>query len=404
MAFITSLRIKNFFSIKNEVTIDFKASPYNIENNPERLFEFNGEYYNKVISFYGANASGKTTVLKAISTLSKIIANEQSDYFISSFKNKFAKLEVSSEIEIFFVLNIKGIFKQFAYKLIFKSEGYENIAIGNEELYSISQKEILFNRQEEKIKNIDNNIIESLFESLSDKKSLINEFFKFDKTNQLFSIENFFINIAVASNIEIYNTQLGTDNFRYENIGVWLTNNQDNIALENFYLSFFKAIGLDIVKIEAKFKESDIKEKEFKGIDIFHSINLKEPLEIELESDGTQMLMKVWLDIYKAKILGAVLVLDELDSIVHPMLVPIIINLLIENDIQIIYSTHNIYNMKFLQNDEVFLIEKDKNHKTTIKAVKDMPDVKGYKNLLTLYENGYLGGVPKVEELITKIL
>ena len=60
--------------------------------------------------------------------------------------------------------------------------------------------------------------------------------------------------------------------------------------------------------------------------------------------------------------------------------------------------------MKFLQNDEVFLIEKDKNHETSIKGVKDMPDVKGYKNLLTLYENGYLGGVPKVEELITKIL
>jgi predicted ATP-binding protein involved in virulence len=116
------------------------------------------------------------------------------------------------------------------------------------------------------------------------------------------------------------------------------------------------------------------------------------------------MLMKVLSDIFIAKVMNAPLIIDELDSILHPMLVPIIINLLIENDIQIIYSTHNIYNMKFLQNDEVFLIEKDKNHITTLKPVKDMPDVKGYKNLLTLYENGYLGGIPKVEELITKIL
>ena len=60
--------------------------------------------------------------------------------------------------------------------------------------------------------------------------------------------------------------------------------------------------------------------------------------------------------------------------------------------------------MQFLQNDEIFLIEKDSNHKTTIKAVKNNPDIKGYKNLLTLYENGYLGGLPNIKEILTKIL
>ena len=41
MNFITHLKIKNFFSIKDEVNINFKASQYNIDNNPDRLFEFN---------------------------------------------------------------------------------------------------------------------------------------------------------------------------------------------------------------------------------------------------------------------------------------------------------------------------------------------------------------------------
>jgi hypothetical protein len=86
------------------------------------------------------------------------------------------------------------------------------------------------------------------------------------------------------------------------------------------------------------------------------------------------------------------------------MLIPIINNLLIENDIQIIYSTHNIYNMQFLQNDEIFLIEKDSEHKTTINPVKDNKEIKGYKNLLTLYENGYLGGLPDIKEILTKIV
>jgi hypothetical protein len=60
--------------------------------------------------------------------------------------------------------------------------------------------------------------------------------------------------------------------------------------------------------------------------------------------------------------------------------------------------------MTFLQNDEVFLIEKDSNHTTTIKPVKDNPDIKGYENILIHYENGDLGGIPDIKEIITKIL
>ena len=406
MSFITSLRIKNFFSIKNEVTIDFKATPYNIENNPERLFEFNGEYYNKVISLYGANASGKSTVLKAITTVSNAIINQDDKQFFMSFKNKFANLEDSSEIVITFVLDIDNELQEFLYEIEFESNRFENIGIENEKLIKVEEnrQELLIDRKKQVVNNIDSNVKKAIFDNLKSTKSLIQEVYKFEDGKVLNRIENFFLNTVVSSNIQTFYTDLGMPNFRYIDMGSCLSEFSWSSDLENFYLAFFNALGLDIVKIEAKYREYDTKEKEFLGIDVFHDINLKEPLEISLESDGTQMLMKVLLDIFKAKKLGSVLILDELDSIIHPMLVPIIINLLIKNDIQIIYSTHNIYNMKFLQNDEVFLIEKDENHETTIRAVKDMPDIKGYKNLLTLYENGYLGGVPKIEEIITKIL
>ncbi len=406
MAFITSLRIKNFFSIKNEVTIDFKATPYNIENNPERLFEFNGEYYNKVISLYGANASGKTTVLKAIVLLSNIIKNEQSNIFPPSFKNKFAHLNSNSEIDISFMIEIGKELKKFIYTLKFKSKKYNNIGIEDEVLYLIenNRKQTIFNRKDKKIQNIDKKIQDIIFDNLNNHKSLFQEFKNFDKKSYLNNIILFFINIDLASNIEPYKTRLNTDLIDEKMMADTLINPHIKKEIESFLLRFLNSINLDVRKIEAKFKYEDGKEKEFLGLNIFHKIDKQEPLEFNLESDGTQMLMKILFEIFFTNINKSILVLDELDSIIHPMLVPIIINLLIKNDIQIIYSTHNIYNMKFLQNDEVFLIEKDKNHETTIKGVKDMPDIKGYKNLLTLYENNYLGGVPKIEEIITKIL
>jgi len=402
MAFITSLRIKNFFSIKDEINIDFKASHYNIENNPERLFEFNGEYYNKIISFYGANASGKTTVLKAIITLADIVKNQSDEKFPASFKNKFNSSDTTSSLSIGFILNNK----QFFYEIKFKSNGFENIGIKHEKLFKIkeSEKEVLIDRENKRVENVDDNIKKAIFDNLENKKSLIQEFYKFESEKNLSLILDFFTSLLLPSNITLYQSQFNVNKSNENNIGNVLDTISISKKLEKFYLSFFKSIGLDISKVEARFKEVNGKQKEFKGIYIYHKLHQDEPLEFGLESDGTQMLMKILLDIYFVKIMNIPLIIDELDSSIHPALVPIIINLLIENNIQIIYSTHNIYNMTFLQNDEVFLIEKDSNHITTIKPVKDNPNIKGYENILISYENGDLGGIPDVKEIITKIL
>lgn len=414
MNLITNIRIKNFFSIKDEINVNFKASNYNIENNKDRLFKFNDSYYNKIISFYGANASGKTSLLKSLVFLSSVINNEQTDQFPPSFKNKFAHLNSKSEIDINLILDINNVSIEFLYKVKFKAEKHKNIGIDNEELYLIEDEKrtTLFNRKNKKIKNVDENIIESVFNDLSYKKSLFVEFEKFEKFEILKQIKSFFKSIQGEVNINVFNTKLGTDFNDEFTIGTILhgfddINESDNKLqkdLNSFLLSFFNSIGLDIKKIEAQFSEENEKEKNFLGIEIYHQVNQKEPLEFKLESDGTQMLMKILLDIFMIKISNSILIIDEFDSIIHPMLTPIIINLLIENNIQIIYSTHNIYNMKFLQKDEIFLISKNNKHETLIESAKDNKDIKGYENLLSLYENGYLGGVPKVENIITKII
>ncbi|WP_294964258.1 ATP-binding protein [Sulfurimonas sp.] len=401
MNFITKIKIKNFFSVKDEISIDFKASAYNIEHNTDRLFEFNGEYYNKIISFYGANASGKTTILKAIITLAKVIKNEQTDNFPVSFKNKFANLDVNSEIEIGFVVNGK----EYLYALTFESQKFNNVAIQNEQLSVIinENKTIFFDRENKTILNIDKKIQNVIFEKLSEKKSLFQEFEKFDESDILPAITSFFSTIERYSNISVYKTQLNTNLADEKFIGIYLDKKVLREGVEPFFLRFFNSINLDIEKVEVKVKEEDGKEKEILGLEIYHKIDSKEPLEFDLESDGTQMLMKILLDIYSAKLRGGILVIDEFDSILHPVLVPILNKLLIDNDIQIIYSTHNIYNMQFLQNDEIFLIEKDANHKTIVKPIKDNSDIKGYENLLTHYENGLIGGIPKIEDIVTKI-
>jgi len=407
MNFITSIKIKNFYSIKDEINVDFKATQYNIDNNKDRLFLFNDNYYNKVISFYGANASGKTSILKALVFLSNVINNEQTDNFPISFKNKFADITSQSEIEVTFIIELENSFNEFKYKINFKSDEFENIGINNESLFKITNKEevIIFDRSQNIIENVANNIKKNIFADLNNSKSFFTEFEKFEETGIIKVTKKLFKYISATSNINIHKTQLGTNEEDELLIGKALKNTTENPIkneLTIFLLSFFNSIGLDIEKIEPKFN-NEIENNNFIGIDIYHKIDDLEPLEFKFESDGTQMLMKILLDIFVMKHTDSILIIDELDSIIHPMLTPILINLLIKNDIQIIYSTHNIYNMKFLQNDEIFLIEKDTNHKTVIKAVKNNPNIKGFENLLTHYENGHLGGMPSIENIITKI-
>jgi len=52
--------------------------------------------------------------------------------------------------------------------------------------------------------------------------------------------------------------------------------------------------------------------------------------------------------------------------------------------------------MKYLYNDEIYLIEKDENHNTQIKNLKAY---NGYENFEKLYRNSLLGGVPNIEDI-----
>lgn len=108
------------------------------------------------------------------------------------------------------------------------------------------------------------------------------------------------------------------------------------------------------------------------------------------------MLFSILYDIYYAWKKGSVLVIDELDSILHPMLVPAINILAATNNVQLLYTTHNIYNLKYLYNDEIFLIEKDQKHNTTVRDAKLHP---GYENFAVLYEENQLGGLPELSNL-----
>jgi AAA15 family ATPase/GTPase len=73
---ILEIRLKNFFSIKDEVLLDFRAAKINTEGAnalSANVINHNGEKILKSIGLFGANASGKSNILKAINFCRAII-------------------------------------------------------------------------------------------------------------------------------------------------------------------------------------------------------------------------------------------------------------------------------------------------------------------------------------------
>ena len=76
---ILEIRLENFFSIKDEIVLDFRAGKRNSKNEElslsRNVIDYKGEKILKCIGLFGANASGKSNILKAINFCQHLIVD-----------------------------------------------------------------------------------------------------------------------------------------------------------------------------------------------------------------------------------------------------------------------------------------------------------------------------------------
>ena len=408
MNYIKKYTVKNFHSIKNEVTVDLTAYNYTIKHHPYRVFsdKKSNKSYSKLKVFYGSNASGKTSLLRALVHTAYLVANK-SDKAISAYKNIY-NLDESSFVEIDFKCN--GI--NFRYKLIFESSGIKLTGISNEILIKMNDSNeplLLIDRKKEIFKNIDGKDIPGLlFDKVGSYRSLLVESLTRDEGYE--KLYQFFKNLALLSNIDgpysVRFDQEGPQNFIMANAFCQQENVMDRIEkalqpeekkeFQQFLFPFLQGLGVDIVDGHADIKVDEKKKSLELNFSMMHSIDPEIPLDFRLESSGTQKLIAILYDVYYAWKKGSIMIVDELDSVLHPLLVPAINILAAKNNVQLLYTTHNVHNLKFLYNDEIILVEKNSQHETKIKYANEHA---GYKNFAVLYEENQLGGLPQISDL-----
>lgn len=125
--------------------------------------------------------------------------------------------------------------------------------------------------------------------------------------------------------------------------------------------------------------------------------------DVDEESDGTQRMLELLGPIYDVLQKGAVFVMDELDTSLHPYITREFVRLFNDPETnpkgaQLIFTTHDIslLDPTFLRRDQVWLTEKKASGRTELYSLADFSPRKG-EAILKGYLSGRYGAVPDLE-------
>lgn len=422
---IINFSIQNFGAIKEKQTLTFEA------DNSEHLegsyvVNINGIRLLKIALIYGANASGKTTILKALEFLRGIVlepeAKKTDEFDFQPFLFDPETPNLNTVISIEFLAGDT--------KYYYEVEFFKKAVVSEVLNYYKPNKANVFKRTT----NIDNQFTEIKFGS---KIKIDKAIEKNLEANTLWN--NTVFGGFLKTNVDVKELKEAVDWFKNylhpliytrTELDSFITTKVDKGELSkldvvnilkkaDFHISDLiiqedeKEIPgglIDFLKIQMKDSPDTIKKLEDKGkfttmnIEFEHTVNnVKYSLPIELESQGTQRY-------YGFAGLLALLIknptaflIDELESSLHPDLyMHFILSFLLNTTrSQIIATTHNreiLDNKDVFRNDVIWFTDKNENCSTELYSLADFDSslVRNTTNILNAYKSGKLKATPNL--------
>ena len=399
---IHRLAFSNFYSFKERVEVDFVVD----KHAPETDAYFKDAYDNrisKIMTVVGANASGKSNLLKSLPFLK---------WFITDSFSLDPKSEIDRDFEPFLFCSEK---KTSNFELIFEieSEIYQ---------YILELTKIQVIKESLKVKNIETKKWNVVFDRALKEGGQEYEL-NFTKLDVPTEFERLIRgNASVLSTAKLINNPLAIKLVDYfSKIQSSFDNNLNN-SNKKIGSAVFDAAKFFHSKPEIKEKAEKILRRFDLGISKFaikqFEMNdgkiLHFPMsyhkftdsigEAELslfdESGGTRNLFVILRDILAALETGDIVVFDELDNNLHPLMIPELINLFRSKNYnprnaQILFSTHNAQILNELDKQQIVIVEKDEMNISNAWKLSDIEGVRPDDNYYAKYMAGIYGGIPK---------
>jgi uncharacterized protein len=415
---IVEFSVKNFRSISDLQTISFastnlKSSKENEQVDRNNIVADVGMKLLKTIGIYGANASGKSNIIKALEYFCQAISDLPSpESRLSGLAQPFLYQNDFENTESFFqiILIIDGKKYRYGFTVKINSESKNNPNVSRE----IIASEWLFGpKNTNQIKYFLRTKLEVDKISLSGNESIAP--LKYDHTLFLTHAASYNKNICA----EIRNVIVGyiaskysirNDFYRFHSIKLI-----ENKVLKKQFLDFLNSFGLNYNDIYFK-NEDESKNKNIYPLDklFLTKTSCHDNSEIILnmadnESDGTKKLFDLaglLLAAFNTQ-KGLLIVLDEIDSNFHPSLLIKLISLFNDPDInksntQLLFTSHdtNLLDSSIMRRDQFYIAEKENNDGTRLYSLAELKGIRNDADFAKQYLAGFYGGKPVLSEFL----
>jgi len=379
---VLEIALTNFFSINEKITLDLQAA--NIQTKEARVldgntFKVGNERLLKTVAIYGANASGKSNIIKAVKAAVDMILdshnyNEGDSFGFKPFK--FGRNDIPSEFYIRFIVN--AIEHEYSFSCT-----RDEIITESLYYYPKGRKALIFSRDERKAGGkkekyefttvirrpmdvASNTSRKTLFLSRASQmdREKAKEIYRWFNEQLVFSYRG--------------NASVATDHF--------LGDNKDAV------LRVLKAADSDIV--EFTYKDGELT--------TFHRRNPSLPFDFNTEeSEGTKILFRIMLTVMDVVRNNKVMFLDEVETSLHTRLVEYLINLFHNSrSAQLVFTTHNTHllDMTRFRKDQIFFVNKRDDGSSDLYSLFDYKDFREKMDLEKAYLQGRFDAVPYVNE------
>lgn len=381
---VLEIRLSNMFSLRDEVTLDLQAAKIQTKKARElegNLFSVDGEQMLKSVALFGANASGKSNVIKAIRACVNMVRsshnyNVDTKFAISPFKFEDYANKPSS-FYIRFLLN--GVEYEYSFSFM-----HDEIITETLYYYPNGRKSLVFSRDE----------------SRGTEKKDIYEF----KT-------------VIKRPFDV------ADNTSKKTLYISRASQMDREIAQKIFLFFCNDIVLDyqvanIDSLDNLFKkrkeqmlevlrtaDSDIIDFKIQNnaITTFHRTNPSVAFDFETEeSKGTKTLFRMMVRMIGIIHEGKMLLVDEIDNSLHTQLVEFVIGMFNHSDhAQLIYTTHNTHllNTDFQRRDQVYFVNKREDGSSDLYSLFDFKDFRDTLDMEKAYLQGRFDAIPTISNL-----
>ena len=414
-AMLIDFKIKNFRSFKEETWFTMEAessSKMKQQNYTEKRLANNSQLrLLKVAMTFGANASGKTNLIRAFHCLLSYINRKPKVNTKVWMYEPFLFDKVSSTESSEFELNFIGPDDiKYNYQIRFNSDFIELEVLT---YYPLGRTAMVFERRSNleqvstgelgpdfggtTIKVFNNQLLLSKFGDDEPNEKLSKLFLYFNKYD--------IINAVNTKHTSFIKSQIEEVSFLNEKLKLRLD------CLIRFADTKLKGISIQNTKDENEPKEKD-KPSSFTLYGL-HSIyeNGKETenlhhLPFDNESTGTKVLYTLGGKVLLTLENGGILIVDELDTSLHPFLTRMIVYMfqsekLNPKNAQLIFTSHDmtLLDRELIRRDQIWVAEKNEMGGSDLFSLQDFDSVREETPFGKWYLSGKFGGLPTMKSI-----